>query len=68
MGYPKNIEAEEKWALKKEELEKKIRKNNSYEWIRLIKLNPLSIWIFIVPFIAVNTCLILITQFHEIIS
>ena len=24
----KNIEAEEKWALKKEELEKKIRKNN----------------------------------------
>ena len=26
----KNIEAEEKWALKKEELEKKIRKNNLY--------------------------------------
>jgi len=25
----KNIEAEEKWALKKEELEKKIRKNKS---------------------------------------
>ena len=24
----KNIEAEEKWALKREELEKKIRKNN----------------------------------------
>ena len=28
MGYPKNIEAEEKWAQKKEELERKIRKNN----------------------------------------
>jgi len=25
----RNIEAEEKWALKKEELEKKIKKNNS---------------------------------------
>ena len=24
----------------------------------------LSIWIFIVPFVAVNTCLILVTQFH----
>ncbi len=28
MGYPKNTEAEEKWALKKEELERKIRRNN----------------------------------------
>ena len=28
MGYPKNIEAGEKWALKKEEQERKIRKNN----------------------------------------
>ena len=25
----------------------------------------ISIWIFIIPFIAINTCLILITQFHE---
>ncbi len=30
------------------------------------KVKSLSIWIFIVPFIAVNTCLILITQFHEL--
>ena len=30
MGYPKNIEAEEKWALKKEEQEKKIKKNNLF--------------------------------------
>ena len=28
-GTPKNIEAVEKWAQKKEELEKKIKKNNS---------------------------------------
>ena len=28
------------------------------------KVKSISIWIFIVPFIAVNTCLILITQFH----
>jgi len=29
MGYPKNTEAEEKWAQKKEEQEKKIKRNNS---------------------------------------
>ena len=28
------------------------------------KVKSISIWIFIVPFIAVNTCLILVTQFH----
>ena len=28
------------------------------------KVKSISIWVFIVPFIAVNTCLILITQFH----
>ena len=30
------------------------------------KVKSISIWIFIVPFIAVNTFLILITQFHEL--
>ena len=30
------------------------------------KVKSLSIWIFLVPFLSVNTCLILITQFHGI--
>jgi hypothetical protein len=30
------------------------------------KIKSLSIWIFIVPFMAINTCLILITQFHDL--
>ena len=30
------------------------------------KTRSISIWIFIVPFIAVNTCLILATQFHSL--
>ena len=30
------------------------------------KVKSISIWIFVIPFIAVNTCLILITQFHEL--
>ena len=30
------------------------------------KVKSISIWIFIIPFVAINTCLILVTQFHEI--
>jgi len=30
------------------------------------KVKSISIWVFLVPFVAVNTCLILITQFHEL--
>ena len=30
------------------------------------KARSFSIWIFIVPFVAVNTCLILVTQFHGV--
>ena len=33
---------------------------------QISKAKSISIWIFIVPFIAVNTCLILITQFQEL--
>ena len=32
----------------------------------IAKVKSISIWIFIIPFVAVNTCLILITQFHGI--
>ncbi len=30
------------------------------------KVKSISIWVFIVPFLAINTCLILITQFHSL--
>jgi hypothetical protein len=33
---------------------------------KIQRAKSISIWIFIVPFIAVNTCLVLITQFHEL--
>ena len=29
------------------------------------KVKSISIWVFIVPFVAINACLILTTQFHE---
>ena len=31
---------------------------------KIAKIKSISIWIFIVPFLALNICLILITQFH----
>jgi len=30
------------------------------------KVKSMSIWIFLIPFLAVNTCLLLITQFHSL--
>ena len=30
------------------------------------KVKSISIWIFIVPFVAINVCLVLIPQFHEL--
>ena len=30
------------------------------------KVKSISIWIFIIPFIAVNTCLVLVTTFHDL--
>ena len=31
------------------------------------KIKDLSIWIFIVPFVAVNLCLLIVTNFHDIL-
>ena len=33
---------------------------------KIAKVKSISIWIFIVPFVALNVCLILITNFHEL--
>ena len=33
---------------------------------RINKIKSISIWVFIVPFIAVNACLVITTQFHEL--
>ena len=33
---------------------------------KIKKIKSISIWIFIIPFVAINVCLVLITQFHGI--
>jgi len=35
---------------------------------KIVKVKSISIWVFIVPFIALNTCLILITKFHALFN
>jgi hypothetical protein len=32
------------------------------------KIRSVSVWIFIIPFISVNICLLIITQFHQILE
>ena len=32
---------------------------------KIKNIKSISLWIFIVPFVGINTCLVLITQFHE---
>ena len=33
---------------------------------KIRKIKSISLWIFIIPFIAINSCLVLITQFYEL--
>ena len=33
---------------------------------KIAKVKSISIWVFVIPFIAINACLILITQFHSL--
>ena len=35
---------------------------------KISKVKSISIWIFIVPFIAINACLILVTKFHSLFA
>ena len=32
------------------------------------KVRSISIWIFIIPFVSVNTCLLIVTNFHQILE
>ena len=34
---------------------------------KIKNIKSITLWIFIIPFFAINTCLILITQFHDLI-
>ena len=65
MGYPKKHRGRRKMGSKK----RRARKKNKKKYVLMEHINKaklISIWIFILPFIAVNTCLILVTQFHSL--
>ena len=32
------------------------------------KVKSISVWIFIIPFLSVNTCLLIVTNFHQILE
>ena len=53
-------------AQKKEELEKEIKKNNFFniEMKQIAQIRSLSLWIFLVPLISVNICLLISVNFE----
>ncbi len=54
-------------AQKKEEQKKEIKKNNqttSKFMEEIAKIRKLSLWIFFIPFVAINLCLYISTNFH----
>jgi hypothetical protein len=65
----KNTEAEEKLALKREEPERKIKRNKDFPFMKSINnVRFITLWIFIVPLIAINLCLYITTQLHHLIN
>ena len=60
MGYPKNTAGEENRLKKRREEEKEIKKNNQQKYMKEIaQIRKLSIWIFLIPIVAINLCLII---------
>ena len=65
----KNTEADEKLALKREEPERKIKRNKDFPFMKSINnVRFITLWIFIVPLIAINLCLYITTQLHHLIN
>ena len=64
----KNIEEDVKSAQKKEELEKEIRRDSlKADNETLTQIKKLSLWIFIIPFVAINLCWVLYYYLLKII-
>ena len=60
----KNTGAEEKLAQKKEEREKETKENNiTYKMIQIAQIRKLSLWIFFIPFLSINICLLISVNF-----
>ena len=60
----KNTGAEEKLAQKKEEREKETKENNiTYKMKQIAQIRKLSLWIFFIPFLSINICLLISVNF-----
>ena len=60
----KNTGAEEKSAQKKEEREKETKENNiTYKMMQIAQIRKLSLWIFFIPFLSINICLLISVNF-----
>ncbi len=61
----RNIEGEEKWVQRREELAKEIRENSHKPEVENIdRIRKASIWIFVLPLVALNLCLFISVNYH----
>ena len=61
----RNIEDEEKWVQRREELAKEIRENSYIPEVENIdRIRKVSIWIFVLPLVALNLCLFISINYH----
>ena len=61
----RNIEDEEKWVQRREELAKEIRENSYKPEVENIdQIRKVSIWIFVLPLVALNLCLFISINYH----
>ena len=64
MGYPKKHRGRRKIGSKKEEPEKKQKEIICFKMELKTQIKKLSLWIFVIPFITVNLCLFVSTNYQ----
>ena len=64
MGYPKKHRGRRKIGSKKRRARKRNKKRQSKLMELRTQIKKLSLWVFIIPFIAINLCLFISVNFH----
>ena len=64
MGYPKKHRGRRKIGSKKEEPEEETRKDSLNKMESIAQIKKLSLWIFIIPFVAINLCLFISVNYQ----
>ena len=64
MGYPKKHRGRRKIGSKKRRARRRNKKRQSFQMNSITQIKKLSLWIFIIPFTAINLCLFISVNYH----